>query len=416
MQTLEASKLKEFCTHLPENGGMLPESIKNKGLEALNHTDFPTTRVERWKYTRVGKIANKSLQIHEANHVSSNDNENIIISFVNGQLVSDLPSVEGVTIQTIDQASSSHLGQNLSLDNEAFHAINTGYAAGGVYIHVNAKADIAPTIHLAHTITQSESLAAIRHLIVVEKEARVNIIQSFNTEDNAHSSLSLPITEVFVGENAQCSIEKLQQENDETFHIATEQVAQEQNSTFTIRTITLNGNIVRNNLNIEVNGENCETNLYGGYITKGKQHIDNHTVVDHKVANCESNELYKGVMDEKSTAVFNGKVFVRKDAQKINAFQSNGNVLLSDDATINSKPELEIYADDVKCSHGSTTGQLDDEAIFYLRARGLSERSAKQLLIHAFVGEVIEAVQNDYLKKEIQTTLTNRFGWHFDEA
>ena len=136
----------------------------------------------------------------------------------------------------------------------------------------------------------------------------------------------------------------------------------------------MNGGLVRNNLNIDVKGENCTTNLNGVYQLKGNQHVDNHTVVDHLVPNCESNELYKGIIDEKSTAVFNGKVFVRRNAQKINAFQSNGNVLLSDDATVNSKPELEIYADDVKCSHGSTTGQLDEEAVFYLRARGLSEK------------------------------------------
>ena len=196
------------------------------------------------------------------------------------------------------------------------------------------------------------------------------------------------ISEIHVGKNAKLTIDKLQEENETCSHIATELVNQQQDSNFTINTVTLNGLLVRNNLTIEVNGQNCETNLNGAYILNGNQHVDNHTVVDHKVANCESNELYKGVIDGKATAVFNGKVFVRKDAQKINAFQSNGNVLLSDDATINSKPELEIYADDVKCSHGSTTGQLDEEAVFYLRARGLSEASARQLMVGAFIEDV----------------------------
>jgi Fe-S cluster assembly protein SufD len=177
--------------------------------------------------------------------------------------------------------------------------------------------------------------------------------------------------------------------------------------------MTLDGTLVRNNLNIEVNGVNCMTNLHGAYVLKSNQHVDNHTIVDHKQPHCESNELYKGVMDEKSTGVFNGKVFVRKDAQKINAFQSNGNVLLSDDATVDSKPELEIYADDVKCSHGSTTGQLDEEAVFYLRARGISEKSARHLMVAAFIGDVLSKIENDEFREYTHSLLQDRFGWEF---
>jgi len=208
------------------------------------------------------------------------------------------------------------------------------------------------------------------------------------------------------------TIDKVQYESEQSFHISTEEVQQAKNSNFTINTFTLNGGIVRNNLHINVNGENCESHLNGAYLLKNKQHVDNHTIVDHKVANCESFELYKGVMDDSSTGVFNGKVFVRKDAQKINAFQSNGNVLLSDNATINSKPELEIYADDVKCSHGSTTGQLDEEAVFYLRARGLSEKSARQLMVSAFIGEVLEKVENQQVLDFIHKVLKDRFDWN----
>jgi Fe-S cluster assembly protein SufD len=163
-------------------------------------------------------------------------------------------------------------------------------------------------------------------------------------------------------------------------------------------------------LNIRVNGQNCETNLNSAYILKENQLVDNHTVVDHRVANCVSNELYKGVIDDKATAVFNGKVFVRPDAQKINAFQSNGNVLLSNDASVNSKPELEIYADDVKCSHGSTTGQLDEKAVFYLRSRGMGEKQARELLVQAFVGDVLEKL-DDAVKAHIEVLLEERFGW-----
>ena len=195
--------------------------------------------------------------------------------------------------------------------------------------------------------------------------------------------------------------------------MATEQIAQAKDSTFTINTLTLNGTLVRNNLNIEVNGVNCNTHLNGAYLLKENQHVDNHTMVDHKAPHCESNELYKGVIDDKATAVFNGKVFVRKDSQKINAFQSNGNVLLSDNATVNSKPELEIYADDVKCSHGSTTGQLDEEAVFYLRARGISERSARHLMVSAFIVDVLEKIENQQVLDFTHKILKDRFGWDF---
>jgi Fe-S cluster assembly protein SufD len=209
-------------------------------------------------------------------------------------------------------------------------------------------------------------------------------------------------------------LDKLQYENETCYHISSEQIDQDANSTVTVNTVTLNGRLVRNNLNFVVNGQNATSNLNGAYILKANQHVDNHTVVDHKVANCNSNELYKGVMDEKSTGVFNGKVFVRQDAQKINAFQSNGNILLSDDATINSKPELEIYADDVKCSHGSTTGQLDNDAVFYLRARGLSEKSAKRLLVRAFIDEALEAISSEDFHAYVNRCLEERFDWSVD--
>ena len=210
------------------------------------------------------------------------------------------------------------------------------------------------------------------------------------------------------------TLDKLQYEEETTNHINSEYVNQAKDSTFTLNTITLNGGLVRNNIHVNVNGQNCTTNMNGAYLLKGKQHVDNHTTVDHIAANCNSNELYKGVIDEKATAVFNGKVFVRKDAQKINAFQSNANVLLSDDANVNSKPELEIYADDVKCSHGSTTGQLDEEAVFYLRARGLSEKSARKLMVSAFIGEVLEHLENDSVVSYIERLLKERFGWDFN--
>ena len=170
-------------------------------------------------------------------------------------------------------------------------------------------------------------------------------------------------------------------------------------SPFGIKTLSLNGDFIRNDLYIRSDATNCESTLNGVYIPQNKEHVDNHTIVDHLSPHCNSSELYKGVVNDNATAVFNGKVFVRPDAQKINAFQSNANILLSDDATVNSKPELEIYADDVKCSHGSTTGQLDEDALFYLRARGIGKDAARDLLVKAFVGDVLETIDIDAVRE-----------------
>jgi Fe-S cluster assembly protein SufD len=186
-------------------------------------------------------------------------------------------------------------------------------------------------------------------------------------------------------------------------------VYQEKQSVFNTNNFTLSGSFVRNNLTIVLDDEFIESHLNGLYITNGNQVVDNHTLVDHRKPNCNSNELYKGIVDERSSATFNGKIFVRKDAQKTNAFQSNKNILLSDDGTINTKPQLEIYADDVKCSHGTSTGKLDADKIFYLRARGLSEASARKLLMHAFASEVVNLIKIEELRVLIENRIAERF-------
>jgi Fe-S cluster assembly protein SufD len=247
-----------------------------------------------------------------------------------------------------------------------------------------------------------------RLFIQCNKGAKGTVILNFQGAEQNASFINVS-TYVNVGENANLSINKIQKNGADTFDLQREYVDQAANSTFTMNTFPLSGRLTRNDLKINVNGNNCETFMNGAYTLKGKSHCDNHTTVDHKVAHCYSKELYKGVIDDRATNVFNGKVFVRKDAQKINAFQSNANILLSDTGTVNSKPELEIYADDVKCSHGSTTGQLDDEAVFYLRSRGLSEKTAKELLVKAFLGEVLEEVENEEVSSYVEAQIEQHF-------
>jgi Fe-S cluster assembly protein SufD len=265
-------------------------------------------------------------------------------------------------------------------------------------------------LQLIFVTSGKNTFANPRIQIVAQKFSSAKFVASFISRESENSFNNV-ITEFTVGENATLVYDKIQNEAEANFHISTEEVAQEKNSNFKINTVTLDGTLVRNNINISVNGENCETHMNGVIIAKGNAHVDNHTFVNHKVANCFSNENYKYVMEDKSTGVFNGRVIVQQHAQKINAYQKNGNILLSDFAQIFSKPELEIYADDVKCSHGSTTGQLDENAIFYLQARGISKDKAKKLLVSAFVGEVIEQFSSDAMHDKINQVLVEKHNW-----
>lgn len=402
---------------------ILSEDLRSKADQVLATTDFPTSRTEAWKYTRVGKIKNgvfKTLDIRQKTidlkpFLIPNLTGSVLV-FVNGFYASELSTIEdekGLDISPISESTKfadTFLGQQVPLENEIFNAINTVYATDGVCVRILKDAQIKQSIQVIFINSGENTFSGIRNIISCEDFAKAHIVLNYVSLDSS-ATFNNSISEIHVGTNANLTIDKIQQEDSSNYNIISEYVNQAKDSTFTINTITLDGGLVRNNLTIEVNGHNCETNLSGAYVLKGKQHVDNHTVVDHKVAHCQSNELYKGVIDDQATAVFNGKVFVRKDAQKINAFQSNGNVLLSDNATVNSKPELEIYADDVKCSHGSTTGQLDEEAIFYLRARGISEKGARALMVSAFIGDVIEKIENEAVQEYVYGKLEEKFGW-----
>jgi Fe-S cluster assembly protein SufD len=403
---------------------LLSENLREKANEILETTEFPTTRTEAWKYTRVAKIKNgvfKALDLRQkikdldiSNFLIPNLEGSVLI-FVNGLYAKELSKIEvesGLELVSLAENDifGETIGQQIPLESEIFSALNTYYAQDGIGIRIAKKTELKQSIQVIFISTGEYSYSGARNVISCEDFASAHIVLNYMSLDS-NTTFNNSLTEIHVGTNANLTIDKIQQEVDSSLNITSEFVNQEKDSTFTINTITLDGALVRNNLTIAVDGQNSETNLSGAYVLKGKQHVDNHTVVDHKVAHCQSNELYKGVIDDQATAVFNGKVFVRKDAQKINAFQSNGNVLLSDNATINSKPELEIYADDVKCSHGSTTGQLDEEAIFYLRARGISEKGARALMVSAFIGDVIEKIENEAVQEYVYVKLEDKFGW-----
>lgn len=414
MSVAEANTLP-FISNISPSKLPIDSSARALAEGVLESAILPTTRVEAWKYTRVAKLAkiafnNTPQTVASIVGMQVIDSPNTLV-FVNGQFA---PSLSGSAfpagvlaqpLSTLDSVSS-----DFTADMDLFSAMNLVYLNDGIRITIAKNAVVDAPIQIVHILKGEEQLANFKVQIEAGDFSKATIVQGYFCED-ATNSFANVTSEIRVGTNAHLTIETMQNETAGNYHISTSEVSQGKDSTFTINTMTLDGGLVRNNLNIAVVGENCTTNLNGAYLLKGKQHVDNHTVVDHKVPNCNSNELYKGVIDENATAVFNGKVFVRKDAQKINAFQSNRNVLLSDSATANSKPELEIYADDVKCSHGSTTGQLDDDAIYYLRARGLSRNAATQLLVSAFIGEVIAKIELTEVKAFVFARLKERFGW-----
>ena len=402
------SKIQAFASKFKEtNLAFSPTSIAD-AKNTLLHLDFPTTKTEFWKYTRLAKLAQLRLhheKIRENEQVVAPLTDNGIVRITNGYITSFSKEIAGLTITPFSKCSEQQLsliGEKADLKQNIFLALNTLYSQEGLFIEVEENAQIEGVFQLLFHAHGENCFAPFRVFIHVKKGSSFKLIQQF-TASGEHL-FSLPIVEYLIEENAHISCDKLQMENASSFLLCEDYSIQKRNSTVLLNTFSISGAWVRNNSSFLIEGENCETNLNGAYLLKDLQHLDNHTIVDHIAPHCNSNELYKGILSGKSTGVFNGKVFVRPNAQKISAFQSNANVLLSDDASVNSKPELEIYANDVKCSHGSTTGQLDEDAVFYLRARGLSEKSARSLITQAFIAEVVDKVE----QKEVQDFIKNK--------
>jgi len=402
------SKIQAFASKFNEtNLAFSPTSIAD-AKNTLLHLDFPTTKTEFWKYTRLAKLAQLRLnqeKIRENEQVVAPLTDNGIVRITNGYITSFSKEIAGLTITPFSKCSEQQLsliGKKADLTQNIFLALNTLYSQEGLFIEVEENAQIEGVFQLLFHAYGTNCFAPFRVFIHLKKGSSFKLIQQF-TASGEHL-FSLPIVEYLIEENAHISCDKLQMENASSFLLCEDYSIQKRNSTVLLNTFSISGAWVRNNSSFLIEGENCETNLNGAYLLKDLQHLDNHTIVDHIAPNCNSNELYKGILSGKATGVFNGKVFVRPNAQKISAFQSNANVLLSDDASVNSKPELEIYANDVKCSHGSTTGQLDEDAVFYLRARGLSEKSARSLITQAFIAEVVDKVE----QKEVQDFIKNK--------
>jgi Fe-S cluster assembly protein SufD len=407
METTTVSPAKEKWMHT-----LVGREITNgTTAEALEQFDFPTTRDEDWKYTRVARITNETWVKCDA--VEACDIQPFLIPgldaytivFVNGRYnaaQSTLPAEQG-----IHASHEATLAKQRATYNHFFQAYADAACTDVVNVLVEKNARISKPVHFIHVLTNGQVLAQPRINLIAMQGAEVKCIESFVGTASAKSFTNRTL-DIEVQENASVIWDKIQLENDTQFLMNEENIRIAGNGRFTINTLTIDGGWVRNALNISLDGQNIEANLNGFYMPRRKQFVDNHTKVDHRLPHCNSNELYKGVLNDQSTGVFNGKVYVHIDAQKTNAFQSCGNILLSDDAQMNTKPELEIYADDVKCSHGTTTGQLDEEALFYLKSRGLGEDNARRLLTSAFIGDVISKIENDAVREYVIDQLTQR--------
>lgn len=374
--------------------------LRAAARETLHRLPIPGTKTEAWRYTRVGKIVNRAWTIQPVGLTQKNEpllKGSIHIDVLDGQPQWPTHNETGLSIRSVVEENAL-CGTLSNHATDWFEALNAAYFTSGVVLHATGAVATPVCISLRNSADQSASV--MRNVIHVSDHSQLNILMHLTGSADHFQSV---VTEIFVGRNATCHLDVIQEPGATlTHHVVW--VNQEEKSEFTTTHLSLDGLWIRNDLNIRISGEHCLTNLNGAYLPKGDELVDNHTMVDHKVPDCVSNELYKGLVRDRSTGVFNGKVFVRPDAQRTNAFQQNANIVLHETAAMYSKPELEIYADDVKCSHGSTTGQFDEEAVFYLRARGIGEEKARKLLVEAFLADVV----NGLFDESVRTYCTER--------
>jgi Fe-S cluster assembly protein SufD len=404
-------------------------ALQENAMEHFNRLGFPTLKNEEWKYTNIAPILSKKFSFSLPQQNTSKEEilqrfpfakNSIVVVMENGKLntsASDMGNLpEGMEIKNLSDAKNdagviNHFNRYADVQADAFAALNTAFANEGLLIRIHAKTRIERPVYMI-SVSSSKEEAVISHqrlLLIAEKNSFAKITCIHISKNVSSETFSNVVNEIAVDENAVLEFNVLQNENDKTFQINGTHVLQSANSTFSINTVTLGGRIVRNKLHIKMDGLNAENHMHGLYLAGSSQLMDNHTAVYHAKPHCNSNQLYKGIIGGKAHGVFNGKIFVEKDAQKTNAYQSNKNILLSDEAVVNAKPQLEIFADDVKCSHGATTGQMDEEALFYLRARGIGKENAMALLNVAFANDILNNITLDpfreYISELVETKL-----------
>ena len=414
----------------------LKSTLSSERAEALSQflaAGFPTKKDEEYKYTDLSEAVNKqySLVPKQEFHITKEQLDQLhlgeehfdFIVFVNGKFQKALSkiSVENAEFLTLNNAFSSNKDlvekyfNQIKPKNTAFTALNDALYSDGFFLFVPKNTVIEKPIHLFYiSENQDENVFyTTRNLLIVEEGAKVEVIESHHNFDETYTFTN-SATEIFVGKNAKADWHKLQNDSQTTYLVDSTFAKQERDSLATVNTFAFGGKLVRNNLDFIHTGENINSFMNGITIIGNEQLVDHHTAVHHNEPNCESYQNYKGVFKDKAHGVFNGKVFVNKIAQKTNAYQQNNNILLSEGATIDTKPQLEIFADDVKCSHGCTVGQLNDEALFYLRARGISKKEAQALLLYAFANDAMENIDIEPLKLKVAKLLAEKLEVNID--
>ena len=402
-------------------------TFKKNAFLKLQSDRFPTRKDEDWKYTNVSPIIKSSYKQGDVSDIDTSEFgkfefeglDVVKIVLVNGILDASLSTLEkvgdGVTLTSLKHALENEekaklidklIQQKSGTDVNTFLPMNLAFAKHGYLIESDKNSNVEIPFHFIYINTRSNDSHFVhpQMFINANTSSRLTVIESYHTTDPGAEYFNNSASYIHVGKNAKVDHYKLQYESKSAFQINNTIVTQERDSEYSNYTVDLGGKIVRNNLSSQLLGSGTQTNYYGVYLGLDKQHIDNQTFIDHAMPHCESNELYKGILTDKARGVFNGKVLVRQDAQKTNAFQQNSSLVLSNEAVMDAKPQLEIYADDVKCSHGATIGQLDNNSIFYLKSRGLNDDEARNLLQKAFLGQVvtnfkIEAIKHSVLLK-----------------
>lgn len=416
------------------------EQLREDAIYRFAELGFPTSKNEEWKFTSVAPIANATFEParYEFDALTAERLERTPFTelgcsrlvFIDGSYCPELSLLDsvpmGVKAESLRAALTNesalleeHLARYATYQDHPFVALNTAFMADGACIQIPKGAVLEKPLHLlfVSTVGNRPTVSHPRNLILIDRESQVTLVEGYIALDDG-VYFTNAVTEVVVGEGAVVDYYKLQQESVRAFHIATLQFHQGRSSTVTSHSIALGAALAREDLNVVLGGEGGECLLDGLYVATGAQHVDNHTTLDHAKPHCGSREVYKGVLDGKSSGVFNGKIIVRKDAQRTDAKQSNKNLLLSEGAVINTKPQLEIYADDVKCTHGATVGQIDEDAVFYLRSRGIRLEDARHLLTYAFANEILGRMKFRTLRDRLMGALFERLakGQRAEEA
>jgi len=420
--------LEEFNSRLQNDSPVWLNQLRTSGLSRFKELGIPTTKEEEWKYTNIARLMEHRFQISTVHEINEQEAFNrycspkeINIVFVNGIFAPTLSNLKnlpkGVVISNLqdairnnDKDLAAFFKRTETKDTESFLFLNNALFQNGAFVRVEPKIIVEPLIHIIHVTSSSspEVISCPRSMMILGKSAEAKILES-HVAFSPIVYFTNAVADCLLAEDSKLLYCKAQGESRQSFHIETTRGWQERNSQLHTFSLSVGGLLTRNNLHISLNGEGAGAILNGLYCINEKQHVDNHTSIDHRVPNCTSNQLYKGILNDSSRAVFNGKIYVRKDAQQTNSYQLNKNLLLGGDCRVDTKPQLEIFANDVKCTHGATIGQLSEEEIFYLQSRAIPKSSAIKLLARGFVDDILNTIGNDAITSKLNKLLAPTF-------